>query len=86
MHIYDYYETGDGTQVTHSDMQPDGSVRVFFANGDKHAEIRLPDGVIIDNAGFTPEEMSSFLISTARGKQSIMRYAQEGGIDHAWAV
>lgn len=86
MHVYDYYETGDGTKVTHSDVQPDGSVRVFFDNGHKHAEVKLPDGILTNNDGFTKEESSSFLITTARGMASIMRYAREGGLDHAWSV
>lgn len=86
MRVYDYYETGDGTFVTHSDVQPDGSVLVFFDNGDKHAEVRLPEGTLSDNTGFTKNEAAGFLISTVRGMKSIMRYAREGGVQHAWAV
>ncbi|PLS29879.1 hypothetical protein [Bifidobacterium parmae] len=86
MRIYDYYETGDGTRVTHSDVQPDGSVLVFFDKGDKHAEVRIPDGTIPANTGFSQQETNGFLVSTVRGMKSIMRYAREGGIQHAWTV
>lgn len=86
MRIYDYYEIGDGTRVTHSDVRPDGSVLVFFDNADKHATVRLPDGVIERNEGFADDQVASFLISTARGAKSIMRYAGEGGVTGAWAV
>lgn len=86
MRIYDYYETGDGTRVTHSDVRPDGSVLVFFDNAGKHAAVKLPDGVVESNDGFDDAQVSSFLISAARGVKSIMRYAREGGVEHAWAV
>lgn len=86
MRVYNYYETGDGTHVTHSDVQSDGSVLVFFDNSNKHAEVKLPDGVLTKNTGFTQNESSSFLITTVRGMASIMRYAREGGIDHAWTL
>lgn len=86
MRIYDYYETGNGTRVTHSDIQPDGSVRVFFDNADKHAEIKLPDSTIVKNDGFTTQEISMFLATTARALKSIVRYAKEGGVAHAWSL
>ena len=86
MRIFDYYETGDGVKVTHSDLTPEHDVRVCFDKGDQHLEVTIPEGRIVTNEGFSDNQATSFLISTVRGMKSIMEYAQHGGVKHAWAL
>ena len=86
MRIFDYYETGDGVKVTHSDLTPGHNVLVFFDKDDRHLEVSIPGGRIIENKGFSDSQAAAFLISAVRGMKSIMDYAQHGGVDHAWAV
>lgn len=86
MRIFDYYETGDGVKVTHSDLTPEHNVLVFFDKGNQHLEVTLPEGRIVENHGFDTAEAGSFLISAVRGMKSIMGYAQNGGVEHAWTV
>lgn len=86
MRIFDYYETGDGVKVTHSDLTPEKSVLVFFDKDDRHLEVTIPEGRIVKNTGFNEAQAAAFLISTVRGMKSIMDYAQRGGVSHAWAL
>ncbi|QOL31370.1 hypothetical protein [Bifidobacterium eulemuris] len=86
MRIFDYYETGDGVKVTHSDVTVDDNVLVFFDKGDRHLEVTLPEGRIVENNGFDDRVAATFLVSTVRGMKSIMEYARHGGVGNAWAV
>lgn len=86
MRIFDYYETGDGVKVTHSDMTPENNVLVFFDKGEQHLEVTIPEGRIVRNTGFSKAQAAAFLISTVRGMKSIMDYAQRGGVSHAWTL
>lgn len=86
MRIFDYYETGDGVKVTHSELTPENNVLVFFDKGDRHLEVAIPEGRIVKNTGFSDSQATTFLISTVRGMKSIMDYAQRGGVSHAWAL
>ncbi|MGE8651172.1 hypothetical protein ACOI8O_05175 [Bifidobacterium adolescentis] len=86
MRIFDYYETGDGVKVTHSDVTPDHNVLVFFDKGVQHLEVTIPEGRIVENKGFSDSQATAFLISTVRGMKSIMDYAQRGGVKHAWTL
>ncbi|WP_455677257.1 hypothetical protein [Pseudoscardovia suis] len=85
MKVYDYYETGDGVKVTHSELTASG-VRVFFDRGNQHCEVALPQGVIVRNDGFSDAQASAFLLSAVRGRKAIFDYASNGGVAHAWAV
>ena len=86
--MYRYLTLNDGTEVVHSDMLPDGRVKVFFerpdaTDGFHDATCYLPDYTWEDVSGFSDGDMNrneKLLRSVAH---IIMELAQEGGFDHA---
>ena len=60
--MYRYLTLNDGTEIAHSDMLPDGRVKVFFerpdaTDGFHDATCYLPDCAWENVSGFTDEDM-----------------------------
>ena len=60
--MYRYLTLNDGTEVVHSDVLPDGRVKVFFERSDAkdgfhNATCCLPDYTWSDVSGFSEEDM-----------------------------
>ena len=76
------------TEIVHSEMRPDGSVKVYMERPDPEtcfhsATCWLPDYVWENVEGFTlteQERLQDVVRSTAH---LILRFAQEGGFDNA---
>ena len=63
--MYPFLTLDDGTEIVHSEMRPDGSVKVYLEKPDAqdcfhHATCYLPSYTWEDVFGFTPEEMARF--------------------------
>ena len=78
----------DGTEIVHSEMKEDGSVKVYMEKPDEkdcfhYATCWLPayrwEGVF----GFSEAEMSRYKDIVDSTAHLIMRFAKEGGLENA---
>ena len=63
--MYPFLTLSDETEITHSEMKPDGKVKVYIETPDErdgfhNATCWLPDYVWEDVVGYSEEEMNSF--------------------------
>ena len=63
--MYPFLTLSDETEITHSEMKPDGKVKVYIETPDgrdgfHNATCWLPDYVWEDVVGYSEEEMNSF--------------------------
>ena len=85
--VYPFMTLDDGTEIVHSEMKEDGSVKVYMEKpimlGFKSVECWLPKYEWKNNNGFTEQELlelDEFVHSLAH---IIMELSQEGGFDNA---
>ena len=85
--MYKFMEMPDSTEVTHSEMHDDGSVKVCVERpvegGFKTAYWELPSYRCFDVEGFGEEELAAqrhYLETTAH---LIIRFARNGGFENA---
>ena len=86
--MYPFLQLDDGTEIVHSDMLPNGEVKVYIekpdaVDGFHHAVCFLPGYRWEDVSGFSPEEvqrLQEVLESTAH---LIIEFPQQGGFEHA---
>ena len=86
--MYPFLQLDDGTEIVHSDMLPNGEVKVYIekpdaVDGFHHAVCFLPGYRWEDVSGFSPEEvqrLQDVLESTAN---LIIEFSQQGGFEHA---
>ena len=85
--MYRYLTLNDGTAVMHSDMLPDGRIKVFFKRPDAkdgfhNATCYLPDYTWSDVSGFSEEDVERNERLLKEVAHIIFELAQEGGFDH----
>ena len=84
---YPFLTLSDDTEITHSELLPDGSVKVFVENPiycDFHsATCMLPSYEWCDVQGFTDVELDEYRKMIANSAHLIMRYAERGGFLNA---
>ena len=86
--MYPFLQLDDGTEIVHSNMLPNGEVKVYIekpdaVDGFHHAVCFLPGHRWEDVSGFSPEEvqrLQEVLESTAH---LIIEFSQQGGFEHA---
>lgn len=86
--MYPFLTLDDGCEIVHSEMRPDGRVKVYLEKPDAkdcfhNATCYLPDYEWENISGFTPTEMERYnevLQSTAH---LILQFSQEGGFENA---
>lgn len=86
--MYSFMTLDDNTEIVHSEMLPEGKVKVYIEKPDEkdcfhNASCYLPDYKWNEINGFTQEEIAKyqeFIESTAH---LIMEFAQEGGFENA---
>jgi hypothetical protein len=88
--MYPYMTLNDDTEITHSEMQPDGRVKVYIETPDDEGGFRnatcwLPD-FHWENNGYTEEEMQRWNKLIRDNAHLIIEFSQEGGILNATAV
>ena len=86
--MYRYMTLNDGTEVVHSDMLPDGRVKVLFERPDARdgfhdATCYLPGYEWEDVSGFSPEDMARNELLLRSVAHIIIELSQEGGFDRA---
>lgn len=86
--MYPFMTLNDGTEIVHSNMNEDGSVKVYIERPDErdcfhHVTCYLPSGSWTDNFGFTPEELSYLKDVVGSTAHLILEFAADGGFEHA---
>ncbi|MBQ9664713.1 MAG: hypothetical protein IJV40_16325 [Oscillospiraceae bacterium] len=85
--VYPFMTLNDGTEIVHSEMKEDGSVKVYIEKpimlGFQSVECWLPKYEWKNNNGFTENELAyydEFVHSTAH---LILRFAKGDGLENA---
>ncbi len=86
--MYPFMTLNDKTEIVHSEMKPDGSVKVYMETPDeklcfKHATCYLPSYQWEDVMGYTSEEIAYFQEVIESTAHLILRFAQDGGVLNA---
>ena len=86
--MYPFLTLNDETEIVHSEMKEDGSVKVYMERPDeklcfKHATCYLPAYTWEDIVGFTQDEIAYFQEVIESTAHLILRFAQGGGVENA---
>ena len=86
--MYPFMALNDETEIVHSHMYSDGSVKVYLERPDEkdcfhHATCYLPEYKWEDVEGFSEQEIASFQEIIESTAHLILQFAQEGGFDNA---
>lgn len=87
---YPYMTMADETEISHSSMAADGTVKVYFETpcqgGFHHATCVLPGYQWKEMQGYSQAEIKSFDVFLHDNAHLILEFAQTGGFAHAAAV
>ena len=86
--VYPFMTLDDGTEIVHSEMRPDGSVKVYVEKPDAldgfhNAVCLLPDYRWETINGFSDAEIADYQAMIASVAHLIMAFARQGGFEHA---
>lgn len=86
--MYPFLTLDDETEITHSEMLDDGTVKVYLEKPDEedcfhHATCYLPDYRWEEIVGFSEEEINRYREVVESTAHLLMEFSQEGGFDHA---
>ena len=86
--MYPYMTLNDDTEITHSEMKPDGRVKVYFETPDDNGGFRnatcyLPDYTWENVSGYSVLEMEYFKHLLRNNAHLIIEFSQEGGFENA---
>ena len=85
--MYPFMTLNDDTEIVHSEMKPDGRVKVYIERPDekvcfRHATCWLPDYTWEDIYHFSEEDISKFEEIIRSTAHLIMEFSQERGFDN----
>ena len=85
--MYPYITLSDDTEITHSEIKENGSVKVYIEkavyDGFSHATCYLPDYTWEDIVGFSEEEVNYYKKLIENNAHLILEFAKEGGFQNA---
>lgn len=86
--MYPFLTLDDNTEIVHSEMHPDGTVKVYLEQPDpesgfRHATCYLPAYAWEDVEGFTKAEIDRYQQVIESTAHLILEFSQEGGFDSA---
>ena len=86
--MYPFLQIDGDTEIVHSEMQPDGQVKVYIEKPDAkdgfhHATCFLPGYQWEDISGFSQKEIARFQEVLESTAHLILEFSQEGGFDNA---
>ena len=89
--IYPLLTLNDDTEIVHSEMHDDGTVKVFIETPDervgfKHAECTLPGYSWSNVSYYSSAEISYYEKLIRKMTHLILEFSQKGGFGHAPAV
>jgi len=86
--VYSFMTLNDNTEIVHSEMHPDGRVKVYMETPDeklcfKHATCWLPEYKWEDIFGYTEQEMEFFKKLVESNAHLIIDFSRNGGFLNA---
>lgn len=85
--MYPFMTLPDDTEIVHSEMRPDGSVKVYIEkpvyDGFNSAACYLPEYKWEDIKGFSETEISALKRLVENNAHLIMEFSQKGGFANA---
>ena len=86
--MYPYLTLNDDTEITHSEMKPDGRVKVYIETPDEkdgfhHAVCWLPAYEWTEVSGYSEQEMSYFRQLIQNNAHAILEFSVSGGVLNA---
>ena len=86
--MYPFMTLNDDTEIVHTEMKPDGRVKVYIERPDekygfRHATCWLPDYTWEDIYQFSDEEINRLQKIIESTAHLIMEFSQEGGFENA---
>lgn len=86
--MYPYMTLNDDTEITHSEMKPDGRVMVYIETPDlkdgfHNAVCWLPDYKWEKISGYTEDEMLFFKQLVKNNAHAIIEFSKDGGVLYA---
>ena len=86
--MYPFLTLDDETEIVHSNVLPDGRVRVYIEKPDEkdcfhHMSCYLPRYELTDVFGFSQEEIDKYLEIIRSTAHLIIEFAGKGGVDNA---
>ena len=86
--MYPYLTLDDDTEIVHSEMREDGSVKVYIEKPDEkdcfhNASLILPSYEWQDVFGFSEEEIKEFETIVRNNAHLIIELSKVGGFDNA---
>ncbi|MCD7715246.1 MAG: hypothetical protein LUI39_02185 [Lachnospiraceae bacterium] len=89
--MYPYMTLNDDTEITHSEMKPDGRVKVYIETPDlkdgfHNAVCWLPEYQWENINGYSESEMHYFKRLIKENVHLIIEFSREGGILNAAAI
>ena len=86
--MYPFMTLDDDTEIVHSEMKPDGRVKVYLEKPDAEdcfhsAVCWLPGYDWQEVHGFTPEEIARYQKIVESTAHLILQFSQEGGVENA---
>lgn len=86
--MYPFLTLDDSTEIVHSEMRPDGSVKVYMEqpnekDGFHYATCYLPDYRWEDIFGFSDAEIARYQEVIRSTAHLILQFSQEGGFENA---
>ena len=88
MMMYPFLTLDDDTEITHSEMLKDGSVKVYIETPDEKggfhdATCFLPDHRWVEVHGYSDEELNRFKEIIRNNAHLILKFSQKGGVLNA---
>ena len=86
--MYPFMTLTDETEIVHSEMKPDGTVKVYIEKPDArdcfhHAACILPQYEWQDVFGFSQREIEEYQELLESTAHLILQFAQDGGVENA---
>ncbi|MBR4289077.1 MAG: hypothetical protein IKT52_00340 [Oscillospiraceae bacterium] len=86
--MYPFLTLDDSAEIVHSEMRPDGTVKVYVEKPDEtdcfhSAFCILPGYQWQDVSGFSPDELTRYEEVIRSTAHLILQFSQEGGFDSA---
>ncbi|MBQ1290786.1 MAG: hypothetical protein IJI62_00245 [Lachnospiraceae bacterium] len=86
--MYPFLTLNDETEIVHSEMKPDGTVKVYIEKPDEkdcfhHATCYLPGYKWEDVYGFSDGDIEKFMEILESTANLIMEFSKDGGFENA---
>ncbi len=86
--MYPFMTLNDETEIVHSDMREDGTVKVYIETPDEkdgfhNMTCYLPTYKIEDVNGYSEEQVENFMEIIKSTAHLLMEFAKEGGFENA---